>query len=272
MNRRAFVAGSLVPVLAPMGGEPAAGSASGGGAESSGTARPQLLELRQYHFRFGPMEGCFTEYAKALVPALNRAGIKPVGAFTVAIGPDAPTVTLLLPHPGPDSLVGVDAALEADDEYRRAAAPFLALAPNDPPWVRLESALLVAFASLPRVEAPTGALATPSRVFELRAYDSPADAAGRKKIEMFEKAGEIAIFRRVGLAPVFFGKNLVGPRLPGLTYMVAFADAAAREKGWAAFRDDPEWAKLRSTPGFSNAETLTNIHNVLLRPTDYSQI
>jgi hypothetical protein len=272
MNRRAFVAGSLVPALAPLGAETGAGSASAGGAETEGPTRPQLLELRQYHFRFGPMEGHFAEYAKALVPALNRAGIKPVGAFTVAVGPDAPSVTLLLPHPSPDSLLGVEAALEADDEYRRAAASFLALPANDPPWVRLESTLLVTFASLPRVEAPTGALAAPSRVFELRAYDSATDAAGRKKVEMFEKAGEIAIFRRVGLAPVFFGKNLVGPRLPGLTYMVAFADAAAREKSWAAFRDDPEWVKVRSMPGFSNAEILTSIHNVLLRPTDYSQI
>src|SRR5262245_11600655 len=272
MNRRTFVAGSLVPALAPLGPEPLAGSAAGGDAETGSAARPQLLELRQYHFRFGPMEARFAEYAKALVPALNRAGIKPVGAFTVAVGPDAPGVTLLLPHPSPDSLLGVEAALEADDEYRRAAVSFLSLPANDPPWVRLESMLLVAFASLPRVEVPTGPLATPSRVFELRAYDSPADAAGRKKIEMFEKAGEIAIFRRVGLAPVFFGRNLVGPRLPGLTYMVAFADAAAREKSWTAFRDDPEWVKLRTTPGFSNAEILTSIHNVLLRPTHYSQV
>jgi hypothetical protein len=272
MNRRAFVAGSLVPVLAPLGAEPLAGGGSPTGAETGGPARPQLLELRQYHFRFGPMEARFAEYAKALVPALNRAGIKPIGAFSVVVGPDAPSVTLLLPHPSPDSLLGVEAALDADDEYRRAAASFLGLPTNDPPWVRLESMLLVAFASLPRVEPPTGALASPSRLFELRAYDSPADAAGRKKIEMFEKSGEIAIFRRVGLAPVFFGRNLVGPRLPGLTYMLAFADAAAREKSWTAFRDDPEWVKIRSLPGFSNAEILTNIHNVLLRPTDYSQV
>jgi hypothetical protein len=32
------------------------------------------------------------------------------------------------------------------------------------------------------------------------------------------------------------------------------------------------WVKLRSTPGFTNAEILSNISNVLLRPTDYSQV
>ena len=46
----------------------------------------------------------------------------------------------------------------------------------------------------------------------------------------------------------------------------------AREKAWAAFREDPEWVKLRATPGYTNAEILTNVTSVFLRPTDYSQI
>ena len=51
-----------------------------------------------------------------------------------------------------------------------------------------------------------------------------------------------------------------------------FADMAAREKSWATFREDPEWVKLRTTPGYGNAEILTSITNLFLRPTDYSQI
>ena len=33
---------------------------------------------------------------------------------------------------------------------------------------------------------------------------------------------------------MFFGRDLVGPAVPSLTYMVAFPDLAAREKAWAA--------------------------------------
>jgi NIPSNAP len=272
MNRRAFVTGSLVPALAPLGSEPF----PSGGTEREGTTAgpgPQLLELRSYHLRFGPMEARFAEYAKgALFPALNRAGVKPVGAFTVLLGPDTPTVTLLLPYPSAESLLTLDAALEADTDYRRAAGAFLGLPASDPPYARRDSTLLATFEALPRIEVPAGPLASPSRVFELRMYDSHSETAGRKKIEMFEKAGEIAIFRRVGLTPVFFGRNLVGPRLPGLTYMLVFPDAAGREKSWGVFRDDPEWVKLRATAGFTNPEILTNVHNVLLRPTEYSQV
>ena len=129
---------------------------------------------------------------------------------------------------------------------------------------------MMAFEAMPRVEAPKPA--SPSRVFELRTYESHNEGAGLKKIEMFEKGGEIAIFRRVGLTPVFFGRTVIGPSMPNLTYMVTFPDAAARDKAWATFRDDPEWVKLRQTAGYSNAEILTNITIPLLRPTDYSQI
>ena len=89
---------------------------------------------------------------------------------------------------------------------------------------------------------------------------------------MFEQGGEIAIFRRVGLNPVFFGRNVLGTGLPSLTYMVVFADAAAREKAWAAFGADPDWLKLRATAGYANAEVLTNITSQLLRPAAFSQI
>jgi hypothetical protein len=54
--------------------------------------------------------------------------------------------------------------------------------------------------------------------------------------------------------------------------MVVFSDMAAREKAWAAFREDAEWVKLSSTPGLSNADIVSNIRSVLLRPAPYSQI
>jgi len=269
MDRRSFVGGSLGAALGPT-------LAAGAHADPQGTsasgaaARPQIFELRRYQFRFGPMEMRYAEYAKnALVPALNRAGIKPVGAFSVSMGPDTPAVYILLPHPNAESVVTLASRITADAEYRQAATSFRSLPVNDPPYVRRQSNLLVAFESTPVIEVPTS---VPSRLFELRTYESHNETAGLKKIEMFEKGGEIGIFRRVGVLPVFFGRDVVGAHLPSLTYMVAFADSAAREKAWAAFRDDAEWGKLRATPGLSNADIVTNITATLLRPTDYSQI
>jgi hypothetical protein len=269
MDRRDFVAASIGASVTAL--SPAREAGAGGADATAGT--PQVFELRRVQLRLGPMETRYAEYAKgALVPALNRAGVKPVGAFTTLVGPDTPAVTLLLPHPNADSVVALNRKMAADPEYQKAAAAFRALPATDPPYVRRESRLMVAFDSMPAIEAPTGASAAASRVFELRVYESHNDAASAKKVEMFEKGGEIAIFRRLGLSPVFFARNLVGPRLPSLTYMLVFADLAAREKAWTAFRADPEWEKLRTTPGLGNADIMTGITNLFLRPTDYSQI
>jgi NIPSNAP len=269
MKRRDFVAAASGASLLPNLGNAAEATPQGG---SSGTS-PQVLELRRYRLRFGPMEARLADYQKnVLLPALGRAGIRPVGAFSVLTGPDNPAAYLLLPHPNADSVLALAARLGADAEYQRGAAAFRSLPASDPPYVRRESSLLLPFAEAPAVEVPTGPQAVASRVFELRTYESHNEAAGAKKIEMFEKGGEIAIFRRVGLEPVFFARNVVGPNLPSLTYMLVFADMAAREKNWATFREDPAWLKLRATPGYANAEILTNITSVFLRPTDYSQI
>lgn len=271
MDRRAFVGGSLGAALGPTLTAASANAETQGTSSGSG-ARPQILELRRYQYRFGPMEARHAEYARtALVPAINRAGIKPVGAFSVSVGPGGPAVYMLLPHPNAESVVTLGSRLVSDAEYKQAAGSFRSLPPTDPPYVRRDSSLILAFDTAPTVQVPVPA-STASRVFEMRTYESHNESAGLKKIEMFEKGGELPIFRRVGLAPVFFGRDIVGPRMPSLTYMVGFADNAAREKAWAAFRDDAEWAKLRSTPGYSNADIMTNITIQILRPTDYSQI
>ena len=271
MHRREFVtAGVAAAALSP---ESARADREAQVKDETKTTGPRILELRRYRLRFGTGETRYAEYAKGvLLPALNRAGVKPVGAFTVVIGPDSPSLHLLLSHPNADSLRTIASRLAADPDYAKAAEPFRTLPATDPLYVARESSLMVGFDSMPDVEIQAGLRAAASRIFELRVYSSHSEVAGRKKIEMFEQGGEIAIFRRVGLTPVFFARNLTGPVLPCLTYMVAFPDMAAREKAWATFRDDAEWVKLRATPGYANAEILTSITSLLLRPTEYSQI
>ena len=266
MERRAFLAASTAAALAH-----SEAHASGAGGAPGTSESPLLLELRRYRLRSGPMAARFGAYAKdALVPALGRAGIAPVGAWNVSFGPESPTLHLLLPHGDAASVLTLESRLSADAEYRRAAGSFLALPPSDPPYERCDSSLHAAVATLPGIARPAGAAASASRVFELRTYRSPSEPAGRKKVEMFESGGELAIFARLGLHTVFFSRDLVGAGLPSLTYMLAFADVAAREKAWAAFREDPEWVKLRDLPAY--ADVVSGIDAALLRPTDYSQV
>jgi len=266
MERRAFLAASTAAALT------SSNALAGGAAAQGGTAaRLQILELRRYRLRQGALAARFAAYAKeALVPALGRAGLGPIGAWNVAVGPDQPTVHLLLPHPDAQSVVTLAARLGEDAEYRKAAASSLALPPSDPPYVSCDVSLHAAVPTMPSVEKPAGEAAGASRIFELRTYRSATETASRRKIEMFEAGGELALFRRVGLQPVFFGRDLVAGGLPSLTYMVVFADGAAREKAWAAFGSHPDWVKMREDPRY--ADTVSRIDSALLRPTDYSQL
>jgi hypothetical protein len=253
MDRRRFLGGSLAGswtlgagVRGAFAAEPAGGSAS-----------PEFYELRTYRLRIGPQKKALDDFLSGTaLPAWNRAGITPVGVFETILGPDVPTVHVLLTHKSLDTLT----------------SPGVRLEPAEPAYVRYESALLRAFENVPRLEVPASKGTDRPRIFELRIYESPGEAAHARKMEMFTRLGELAIFRRTGLVPVFFGQTLVGSRLPNFVYMLTFEDMAAREKAWGAFRVDPDWKKLSATPGYTDAEIMSNITNLLLRPTPYSQV
>ena len=137
-----------------------------------------------------------------------------------------------------------------------------------PAYERIESSLLQSFAMMSRLELP----AKKPRIFELRRYESPNESAGKKKMEMFNQGGEISIFKRVGLTPVFFGETLIGPLRPNLTYMLTFDDMADHDTRWKTFSGDSEWKKISSMPEYANAKIISNIHRTFLIPTDFSQI
>lgn len=253
MKRRDFLAAS---------GEPASGQ---GMASARGR---EFYELRYYQLHRGPGVNLTNDYLHdAAIPALNRAGIKPVGVFETLVGPQSPSLYVLFPYPSADSVFSTWERVRADSEYQERGAAFLNAPASNPPFVRVESQLMAAFATHPRITPP----ARGPRVFELRTYDSATKKANLTKIKMFN-TGEIDVFEKAGFHPVFFGEKLIGPRWPNLTYMLASASLEDRNKHWAAFGADPDWNKLKSMPGFSDAEIVSNITNVLLRPTEYSQV
>ncbi|PYL00223.1 MAG: NIPSNAP family containing protein [Verrucomicrobia bacterium] len=241
-------------------------------AEPGANAAREFYELRLYHLRRGPKQKLFDDfYREAAIPAMNRAGVGPVGVFNLAYGPDNPTLYVLIPHKTIESFGTSLDRVRSDTDYQKAGAGFINAAATDPSYVRVESSLMAAFAAIPKLEVPVLAKENQPRLFELRTYESHSKKANKKKIEMFNN-GEIAIFRRTGLQPVFFGETLIGAKMPNLTYMLVFENIAAREKNWGAFIADPEWKKLSSTPGYTDAEIVSNISNVFLRPAAYSQI
>ena len=206
--------------------------------------------------------------ARPRIPALNRLGVTPVGVFYPNEG--LSPIYVLLPHPSLVSFATLTERLGEDEEFLEKGADFLNAPANQPAYKSLEVQLMAAFEGMPHLERPTDA---PTRVFQLRTYESPSEKTGLKKIEMFNTA-EIAIFRKVGLHPVFFGQTLAGAKMPNLTYMLGFKDMDESKANWKKFGADPDWQKLRAMPEYADKEILRNkgITNLYLKPASYSQI
>jgi hypothetical protein len=225
-------------------------------------------ELRSYLLDTQAQREAFDRFAAdAAIPALNRLGISPVGVFYPS--EELSPVYVLLPHPSMESVATLTQRMAADDEFLRRGSDWLDAPAAQPSYRRVESSLFVAFRGMPHLETP---VKSPGRVFQLRIYESPSIKTGQKKIEMFNDAGEIKIFREVGLNPVFFGEALFGARLPNLTYMLAFESEQAQKEAWGKFGKHPEWLKLRGMAEYADGTILRNIVNIPLKAAPCSQI
>lgn len=236
------------------------------------TPSQAILELSCYYLRNSPdqqMQRVSDALERIWMPAIKRAGSGPVGIFASLIAPHSPFVMSLTSFPSLAAMESAWQKMESDKEMLKLLEAWY----EKPglPYQRVESWLLRGFDSVPNIEVPPAKPDKSARVFELRTYESNHGGTLRRKIKMFDD-GEIAIFRRIGLRPVFFGRTLVGGNMPNLTYMLAFDSLAHREQAWRAFLDDPQWHKLRSTPGLSDAEIVSNISSMILRPLPFSDI
>ncbi|AMY11386.1 hypothetical protein LuPra_04636 [Luteitalea pratensis] len=262
MTRRDFIHASTSASAVTLAG-------GAGAAGQPGTATRQFYELRRYRIRVGYMRDTTRAYLKdALLPALGRLGLGPVGMFDVTTG-EPPTAVVLIPHASAESAVGVGRRLAADAAYVKAAEPFFNAPADRPAFDRIESSLLLAFEAMPQLQVPD---TSKPRVFELRRYEGPSEAASLKKIEMFDSGGELAIFRKVGFRPVFFGQSIYGVRLPQFEYMLAYASMTERETQWNGFRNDPDWKVLSQKEEYKDAAIMSGATSTYLAPQPWSQV
>ncbi len=266
MNRRQFISLSGAAGLAAITSPTSAAEVNSG---------RDYYEVRKYLLENDGQKQRVDAFLKeAAIPAVNRLGIRPVGVFYPH--PQAPAnqtgvVWAILRHPSAQSVATLTERLAEDSEFLSAGADYIDATADSPAYKRIESSLLIAFTTVPRLETPVNT-DNPDRVFQLRTYESPSEKTNLKKIEMFEKAGEIRIFREVGLNPVFYGRAVVGAKLPNLTYMLGFKNMDEEQAAWKRFGAHPDWKRLSRMPEYMDKNILCGITNRPLVPAQYSQI
>lgn len=262
MQRRRFIAASLAAS--------ALGLSREGGAQAPAGHSREFYQIRRYALQSGPQLKVTESYlSDALVPALSRMGMGPVGAFKLDIGPETPAYYVLIPGTNIEALAELDLHLAQDAEFLKAADAFWNGPATAAPFQRVECSLLAAFEGWAKLTPPS--TARTKRIFQLRTYESPSYKDHEAKVRMFH-SGEFEIFKNAGFHPVFFGDTLIGARMPNLTYMLSFANLAELEAQWDVFRNDPAWKKLSDDPRFAYEAIVSNITNLILSPLGASQI
>jgi len=234
---------------------------------SQAQSKQEYYELRVYTLSSTEQRGQVEAYwQNAAIPTLNKMGIKTVGVFRETETGENPKLYVLIPYKTLQQFEQVQSKFLQDPALQKAGKPYLDAPHKEPAYLRYESSLMKAFTHLPQLEIP----AKKERIFELRIYESHSEKFAKQKIKMFNEGGELEIFRKTGLQPVFFGETLVGTQMPNLTYMITAPTMEAHKQNWKSFGEDPEWKKLSSLPEY--ADTVTKITSIFLEPTSFSQI
>ncbi|MGY0035209.1 NIPSNAP family protein [Pedobacter sp. NJ-S-72] len=229
----------------------------------------EFYELRVYTLKNSIQQGLVEDfYNKAAIPAFNRLGIQHVGVFTELKPAGQTKLYVLIPYHDLLHFNDIIVKLDQDKVYQQNGVAYLKAPATEPAYERIESSIMKAFTHAPKMIVP----AAKTRIFELRQYQSASEAAGKKKIEMFNDQGEIDIFKRLGFEPVFWGETVIGPLRPNLTYMVTFNDLAAKDTHWKAFGADSQWKKISTVDGYADSLLVNKITSTLLLPAPYSQV
>jgi len=246
------------------------------GALEAGTAlatpeppfSPYLIECVTFRVEFGRQMGHALGWLeKRAMPLWQKHKFGPVGVFTVDIGPHIPAVFFIRIYASLADRQAVWTSLRADPDWDAAVVD---LEKDGPAFHREDMILLNSTPFSPPIKPARPGDAT-RKLFELRTYECPTWRQLGYLHDRFA-GGEIELFHKSGIHPLFYGDTLTGPNQPNMIYMVPYESYPARDKAWAAFRDDPEWTKLRDESIRKGGEIVRNISNIMMSPAGFSMI
>ena len=243
------------------------------GMSCMASSKQEYYQIRIYIYSNKLQEDRLDNFLKdAYLPALHSAGISKAGVFKPIESDTAygKRIYVLIPFKSMDQFLKLPALLEKDQVYKDRGKDYLDAKFNDPPYDRMESIILKAFADMPELLLPQHSTPPRERIYELRNYMSSTEKLLTKKIHMFNQGGVIKLFEKHKFNAVFCGKVISGNKMPNLMYMTTFADKTAREEHWSDFRTDSDWKALSGLAEYQN--TTSKSQTFFLYPTDYSDI
>ena len=233
--------------------------------------KKEYYEIKVYHVASNEQAQQVDQFLKnTYLPALHKAGVPKVGVYHHIDNDTAADkrIFLFLPLKSLEQMNDIEEIMVRDASL--TADPYFTAAYNASPFTRIESIVLKSFPMMPKYETPSLTGNKTDRIYELRSYESATEKLYRKKVEMFNAGGEVALFKRLRFNAVFYAEVLAGSHMPNLMYMTSFNNREERDAHWKAFGADPEWKKLSGLPEYEH--TVAKADVMLLHPAEFSEL
>jgi len=231
----------------------------------------EYYQLKTYTLKNEAQEQMVDTYLeKAFLPSLKRYGISTIGVFKLHNSKytKADKIHVLIPFTSLNQFEALEDFLLKDKAHLTDGKTYLKAEHDNAPYENINSVLMRAFTKMPKmmpskIEGPRS-----SRVYELRSYESPTEAAYKNKVHMFNEGGEVTLFDSLGFNAVFYAEVISGDTMPNLMYMTTFSSMPKRDELWKTFFASDKWTELKNDDYYKNNMKKADI--MLLYPTSYS--
>ena len=225
-----------------------------------------LYELRIYTAAEGKLDALNARFRDHTMKLFAKHGMTSIG-YWMPIDNDKNQLIYLMSYPSMEARKLSWSMFVADPEW---TAAYTASEKDGKLTTKVENVFLKTTDFSPEVVVETE---KPARVFELRTYTTTE--GNLANLHKRFRDHTIALFAKHGMTNLWYFEltDDVKRQANTLVYFLAHDSTEARDKSFAAFRDDPLWKAALAASEKEAGGSLTakdGVQSVLMKPTDYS--
>ncbi|MFO0849294.1 MAG: NIPSNAP family protein [Gemmataceae bacterium] len=237
-------------------------------AASAAEKDTRLFELRVYTAAPGKLDALNARFRDHTVKLFAKHGMTNLWYATPVPNPEN-KLYYVLAHKDRAARDASFKAFVADPEWKKASS---ASEKDGKLVAKIEEVFMTATDYSPAVE--TTQSPTP-RTFELRTYTTSPGNLDALNARFRDHT--VKLFAKHGMTNLWYWTLAEGSKGRDVTlvYLLAHPSKEARDKAFAAFRDDPDWNAARTASEKKAGGSLTakdGVKSILLAPTDYSPL
>jgi hypothetical protein len=231
------------------------------GPAQSKPSDPRFFELRVYHTHPGKLEALHKRFRDHTLDLFEKHGITNVGYWVS----QKDELIFVLAYPNREAREQSWKKFMDDPEWKAA---YQASHADGPLVEKVESTFLKTTDYSP---APASSKGAKDRLFELRVYKSTPGNLDNLNARF--RNHTMDLFKKHGMTHIAYWAPT--DKAQGsddtLIYIIAHESREARDRSFAAFREDPHWISAKSASE-ANGSLTTKVDSILMTPADYSPI